>query len=69
MGDRRVAITGLGVVSPVGSTLETFWDNITAGTSGIDIIKQLPDIEQYTSRIGGEVKDLDIEIDSQIEVS
>lgn len=61
MGYRRVAVTGLGVVSPVGSRLEKFWQNITTGVSGIDTITQVPNIDQYTSRIGGEVHDLDLE--------
>jgi 3-oxoacyl-[acyl-carrier-protein] synthase II len=38
---RRVVITGLGVVSPIGTGVEKFWKNLTAGVSGIDIIKEV----------------------------
>jgi len=55
---RRVVITGLGVVSPVGSSLEKFWKNITAGKSGIGRITKF-DPEGYPVQIAGEVKDFD----------
>ena len=61
MDRRRVVVTGVGVVSPVGSSIKVFWENIVAGKSGIGIITQVPDIDQYASQIGGEVKDLDID--------
>ena len=38
---KRVVITGLGVLSPIGNDVETFWNNLKNGVSGIDIIKQL----------------------------
>src|SRR5205823_999980 len=41
--DRRVVITGLGVVTPVGNELETFWKNLVAGKSGIGRMKPLED--------------------------
>ncbi|ADU96583.1 3-oxoacyl-(acyl-carrier-protein) synthase 2 [Thermovibrio ammonificans HB-1] len=53
---RRVVITGLGVVSPVGSNLETFWENITAGKSGIGKITKF-DASNYPVQIAAEVKD------------
>jgi 3-oxoacyl-[acyl-carrier-protein] synthase II len=51
----RVVITGMGVVSPVGNTVEDFWANLLAGNSGIDHIAAF-NTEEYTTRIAGEVK-------------
>lgn len=55
---RRVVITGMGAVSPVGSDLRTFWDNLTHGRSGIGPVT-LFDVTGYDCRIGGEVKGFD----------
>ncbi len=52
---RRVVITGLGVATPIGSDLTTFWHNLSHGVSGIDRIT-LFDTTQYDCKIGGEVK-------------
>ncbi len=52
---RRVVITGMGVVSPVGSDLKTFWDNLTNGRSGIGKVT-LFDVTAYDCQIAGEVK-------------
>ena len=57
---RRIVITGLGVVSPVGSDREEFWANLTAGRSGIGSVT-LFDASTFPVRIGGEVKHLDME--------
>ncbi len=57
---RRVVVTGLGVISPVGSNLETFWENITAGKSGIGRITKF-DPEGFPVQIAGEVKDFNPE--------
>ncbi|MDR3300394.1 MAG: beta-ketoacyl-ACP synthase II [Candidatus Accumulibacter sp.] len=59
MTRRRVVITGLGVVSPVGNTVDQAWQNILAGRSGIDRITRF-DAASFSARIGGEVKDFDI---------
>jgi 3-oxoacyl-[acyl-carrier-protein] synthase II len=59
MHGRRVVITGLGVVSPLGSGIHTFWENLTNGKPGIRKIQQIPDIERFITQIGGEVTDLD----------
>ncbi|MEZ5447556.1 MAG: beta-ketoacyl-ACP synthase II [Thiolinea sp.] len=60
MSKRRVVVTGLGIVSPVGSKLEKAWDNITAGRSGINAISpELFDASQFSVRIAGNVKDFD----------
>ena len=59
MTRRRVVITGLGIVSPVGNTVEQAWQNIVAGRSGIDRITRF-DVSSFPVQIGGEVKDFDI---------
>ena len=56
--DRRVVITGLGVVTPVGNDLETFWTALKEGKSGIDRISAF-DISQYDCKIAGEVRNFD----------
>jgi 3-oxoacyl-[acyl-carrier-protein] synthase II len=56
--ERRVVITGIGVVSPIGNDLETFWKNLTEGRSGIRRITSLQ-TEGYDCKIGGEVIGLD----------
>jgi 3-oxoacyl-[acyl-carrier-protein] synthase II len=56
--DRRVVITGLGVVTPVGNTVETFWKNLTEGRSGIRKIQAF-DTSGYDCQIAGEVRDFD----------
>src|SRR5688500_14876310 len=52
---RRVVVTGMGVVSPVGKDLPTFWKNLTSGVSGIGPITHL-DVKDYKCRIAGEVR-------------
>ena len=56
--DRRVVITGLGVVTPVGNDLETFWAALKEGKSGIGRITAF-DIAQYDCQIAGEVRNFD----------
>ncbi len=56
MQRRRVVVTGMGVVSPLGCTLDTFWSRLIAGQSGIRPITRF-DATQYASRIAGEVVD------------
>ncbi len=53
---RRVVVTGMGVVTPVGNDIATFWSNLTNGVSGIGPITHF-DVTQYRCRIAGEVKD------------
>ena len=55
MSYRRVVVTGLGVISPVGNNLKTFWDNLVHGRSGIGRITQF-DASTYDCQIAGEVE-------------
>jgi 3-oxoacyl-[acyl-carrier-protein] synthase II len=56
---RRVVITGLGIISPVGNTVEEAWQNIVAGRSGIGPITRF-DCSTFSAKIAGEVKGFDI---------
>lgn len=56
--NRRVVITGLGVVTPIGNELETFWSNLLAGRSGIGPIENF-DTTGYDCTIAGAVRDFD----------
>jgi 3-oxoacyl-[acyl-carrier-protein] synthase II len=58
MAARRVVITGMGVVTPVGNELETFWSNLKNGVGGIRTIDAF-DTTGYDCRIGGQVRDFD----------
>ena len=58
MSERRVVITGMGVVTPVGNSIETFWSNLKNGVSGIGIIDAF-DTSGYDCKIGGQVRDFD----------
>jgi 3-oxoacyl-[acyl-carrier-protein] synthase II len=53
--DRRVVITGLGVVSPLGHDVETFWKNLITGVSGVDRITAF-DPTPFDTQVAGEVK-------------
>jgi 3-oxoacyl-[acyl-carrier-protein] synthase II len=60
---RRVVVTGLGVVSPIGTGVEKFWKNLVAGVSGVDIIKRFDPVEIGLSvHIAAEVKDFNPEL-------
>jgi 3-oxoacyl-[acyl-carrier-protein] synthase II len=58
MKDRRVVITGLGVITPVGNDVDTFWNNLKNGVSGIELVQAF-DTTGYDCRIGGEVRNFD----------
>jgi 3-oxoacyl-[acyl-carrier-protein] synthase II len=58
MSERRVVITGIGVVSPVGNDLPSFWESLKAGRSGITRYTAF-DSEKFDSKIAGEVRDFD----------
>ncbi|MDX9717130.1 MAG: beta-ketoacyl-ACP synthase II [Thauera sp.] len=59
MSRRRVVVTGLGVISPVGNTVPEAWNNLIAGKSGIGPITRF-DASNFASRVAGEVKDFDV---------
>ncbi len=59
MSKRRVVITGLGMISPVGNTVSDAWTNVLAGKSGITRITRF-DASAFASQIAGEVKDFDV---------
>lgn len=59
MSGRRVVITGMGAVTPLGNDIESTWQGITAGRSGIGKIDRF-DATDYTTQIGGAVRGLEI---------
>ena len=58
MKERRVVVTGLGVISPVGDDVSTMWDSVVKGKSGIARIASF-DPSKFDSQIAGEVKNFD----------
>ncbi len=58
MSKRRVVVTGIGILSPIGNSLDTAWDSVTAGRSGIGPITHF-DTRDFPTRISGEVRDFD----------
>ncbi len=60
MQKRRVVVTGLGIISPLGSGVEKFWQAMVAGKSGVAPIKKF-DASKFDSRIAAEVKDYNAE--------
>ncbi|WP_235069614.1 beta-ketoacyl-ACP synthase II [Turicibacter sp. TJ11] len=60
MSKRRVVVTGLGTVCPVGNDVETMWENIKNGVCGIDQITRF-DVTDFKVKLAAEVKNLDIE--------
>jgi 3-oxoacyl-[acyl-carrier-protein] synthase II len=52
----RVVITGIGVITPLGNTIEKYWDSLINGKSGIDRITKF-DVSSYTTKLAAEVKD------------
>ena len=58
MSKRRVVITGLGAVTPLGNNVETFWENIKAGKVGIGKITKF-DTADFKVKLAAEVRDFD----------
>ncbi|MDF2941600.1 MAG: fabF [Herbinix sp.] len=56
--NRRVVVTGMGAITPIGNSVEEFFDNVQAGKCGFDFIKCF-DTENFAAKIAAEVKDFD----------
>ena len=56
---KRVVVTGVGAVTPIGNDAKTFWQNIKAGVNGIDLVTAF-DTTDFRTKIAGEIKDLEI---------
>lgn len=54
--ERRVVVTGMGVISPIGNDVQTYWKNLLDGVCGIDVIQSIP-TDDLPVKIAGEVKD------------
>jgi len=59
MSNKRVVVTGLGIISPVGTGKDKFWSNLLAGKSGIGSITKF-DASEMSSKVAGEVKDFEV---------
>ena len=59
MEDRRVVVTGLGTINPLGRTVDASWKNLLSGTSGIRRVERV-DVDDLRSQIAGEVVDFEI---------
>jgi 3-oxoacyl-[acyl-carrier-protein] synthase II len=60
LSKRRVVVTGLGIVSPVGNDVTTAWSSILAGRSGIGPVTRI-DTANFPTHFGGEIRDLNLE--------
>lgn len=58
MSERRVVVTGMGVITPIGNTVETFWESLKTGRSGISRYTSF-DSKDHDCKIAGEIRDLD----------
>ena len=56
--ERRVAVTGLGIISPVGNDVQTYWDSLVSCKCGIDVIRSFP-LDDLPVKVAGEVKDFE----------
>lgn len=61
MSKRRVVVTGLGLVTPLGNDVKSSWDNILEGRSGVRSIEHF-DASAYTTRFGGSIRNLDLDV-------
>lgn len=60
MSRRRVVVTGMGMLSPLGNDVPSSWQGILAGRSGIGLLEHM-DLSAYTTRFGGAIKDFNVE--------
>ncbi|WP_042224627.1 beta-ketoacyl-ACP synthase II [Oceanobacillus manasiensis] len=58
MEQKRVVITGLGAITPLGNNVDSMWENIVAGNSGIDLATKV-NIDNFQAKVAAEVKDFD----------
>lgn len=56
---KRVVVTGIGTVTPIGNDARTFWENIKAGVNGVDYVTAF-DVSEMKTKIAGEIKNLDV---------
>ncbi len=56
---KRVVVTGIGAVTPIGNDAKTFWENIKAGVNGVDYVTAF-DVSEMKTKIAGEIKGLDV---------
>ena len=54
--DKKLVITGMGVITPIGNTVDAYWDNLLAGKTGIDMIESI-DTTDLPVKFAGEVRD------------
>lgn len=57
---KRVVVTGLGVISPIGNTIDTFWNNLIHGVNGVDYITRF-NTDEFPAKIAAQVKDFNAE--------
>ena len=64
---RRVVVTGMGMVSPLGNDMASSWKGITEGRSGIGPLTNVSQsyLDRFTTKIAGEVRDFDITADNE----
>ena len=55
---KRVVVTGMGVISPIGNSIEEYWQSLLAGKSGVDYIKSF-DTEKFDTKFAAEVKNFE----------
>ena len=58
MGKRRVVVTGMGIVSPIGNSVDTFWENVKKQTVGIKKIDRF-DVTDFKTKLAAQVDDFD----------
>src|SRR3990167_251527 len=54
----RVVVTGIGIITPIGTGIDSFWESSIKGRSGISTISRF-NVERYPTRVAGEIKDFD----------
>jgi 3-oxoacyl-[acyl-carrier-protein] synthase II len=59
LSKRRVVVTGLGIVSPVGNDITAAWDSIVGGRSGIGPVTRF-EVSTFPTHFGGEIRNLDL---------